>query len=178
MKTFVCNFIYIFTNCFINSIPFWGIRKFFYRLLGMKIGKGSRINMHCIVMSPWKITIGKHTMINDYVLLDGRGILTIGNNTNISMYSVIYTGTHKSYSDSFEYYTKETKIKDCCWIGTRSVIMPGSVISDLVIIGVQSVFKGVAESNGIYVGNPAILVKYRNLNKKYVKDLNHEYWFI
>lgn len=46
--------------------------------------------------------------------------------------------------------------------------MPGSVLSERSIIASNSVFKGVTEVNGIYVGNPAILFKNRDLAENYM----------
>lgn len=141
----------------------------------MHIGRGSRICMKTIVMSPWKISIGDNTMINEFVLLDGRGGLTIGSNTSISMWAIIYSASHAAGSQDFMYYSKPTVIGDCCWIGTRSIIMPGSVFSDGSILSVNSSFKGTSQNFGIYNGNPAVLVRERGINSKYL--LNNENFF-
>lgn len=77
MRLFAINLIYIFVNYFVNYIPVWTIRKLIYRCVGMKIGKGTRINMRCVILAPWKIRIGENTMINEYTLLDGRGGLIL-----------------------------------------------------------------------------------------------------
>ena len=176
MKMLLCNLYYIFLNYFVAYIPSWTVRKFFYRCFGMKVGKGSRINMRCVVMAPWRIRIGENTMINEYVLLDGRGGITIGNSCSISMWSVLYSASHYLNSQDFQYYKKPTQIGDCCWLGTRSVIMPGSKLSKGSVVSVNSVFKGVTEKNGVYIGNPAVLQRKRNLEKEY--DLKNKYYFV
>ena len=167
IKSFIRDAIYVFLNYIIAYIPIWFIRRFFYQLFGMKIGRGTRINMKCIVMSPWKIEIGENTMVNEYTLLDGRGGLKIGNSCSISMWVVIYTASHYANSSIFQYYSKPTQIGNCCWLGTRCVIMPGSTLSDRTIISVNSVYKGHSEENGIYEGNPTILKRYRALKNNY-----------
>ncbi len=166
---------YIFINYFIEYIPFWTIRKMLLRMLGMRIGKKSRIAMRCIIMSPGKIIIGEGNIINEFVLLDGRGGLTFGNNNSISMYAKIYTGTHKTSSETFEYISFPTEIKDNCWIGTSAVIMPGSILRDFVVVSVNSVLKGETETRGIYMGIPAKKLKERNIKEKYVMDFKS--WF-
>lgn len=173
---FISNLIYIFLNYFVAYIPCWTVRKLFYRCLGMKIAKGSRINMRCVIMAPWKISIGKNTMINEYTLIDGRGGIDIGDNCSISMYAVIYTASHYMDSPNFEYYTRPTKVGNCCWLGTRSVIMPGSRLGDGCVISVNSMFKGTAEENGVYIGNPATLQRWRDLNGTY--SLDSRYYFV
>lgn len=162
-------------NHLVNHIPFWIIRKKIYKKMGLTIGKNSRICQGVIIMRPKNIVIGENTIINDYALLDGRGGLEIGNNTSISMYAKIYTGTHETHSSYFKYISKKTIIEDNCWLGTNSIILPGSVIKDYSIIGVNSVFKGISEKKGIYIGNFAKLVKYRDISEKYT--LNWKPWF-
>lgn len=165
---FCDNLVYIFLNYFVAYIPAWFIRKFFYRLFGMSIGKKSRINQRVIIFNPKTIKIGNGCVINEYALLDGRSGLTIGNGNSISMYAKIYTGTHKSYSNTFEYLGKPTLIKDNCWIGTSAVIMPGSELADFTIISVNSVFKGKSTEKGIYMGIPAVKIKDREITNKYL----------
>lgn len=160
--------LYIFTNYVVAYIPIWRIRKIFYIVLGMKIGKGSRLNMKVIVWYPWNITIGNHTIVNEYTLLDGRGGLTIGNSCSFAMWSMVYTASHYANSDSFQYYTRRTEIGDCCWICARSIILPGSKVLDRTIISAGSVFKGESEEAGIYCGNPAVIVSKRRIQENYI----------
>lgn len=169
-KIFVRDLSYIISNYIISNIPCWHVRYILYKMMGMKIGKGSRINMKCIIMSPWKITIGKNTMINEFALLDGRGELIIGNNSSISMWAVIYTASHLSNSNEFAYYAKKTVIEDCCWIGTRAIVMPGSYIRKGTIIAVNSSIKGETEEKCVYMGIPAKKIKKRSISESYILE--------
>lgn len=169
---------YIFINCFIGHFPIWNVRKALYKLLGMKIGKNSRINMGCIVMKPWKITIGDNSMINENAILDGRGGLIIGDSCSISMCSILYTASHYANSASFEWYSKPTIIGDCVWIGAGAIILPGSELMDYTIIGANSTFKGISEYNGIYIGVPAVKIRERKLSKKYKLNLSDIGYFV
>ena len=162
--------VYIFLNYFVANIPCWHIRKLFYVIFGMKIGKGSRLNMKVLVWAPWKIQIGKGTIVNEYAMLDGRGGLTIGNGTSIAMWAVIYSSSHYADSDTFEYYEKPTLIGSSCWICARSIILPGSEIGDRAIISANSVFKGKAENAGIYGGNPCRFLRNRKVEKNYERE--------
>lgn len=156
--------IHIYINYFIAYIPCWIIRKFLYKLLGLKIGKGSRINQRVYIFSPWRISIGDNTMINSFAILDGRDMLTIGSNSSISMRSAIYTASHKSWSDTFEGYTKPTTIGNGVWIGLNAVVLAGACLEDNVIVGANSLIKGKTEAGGVYIGVPAEMVKKRDIN--------------
>lgn len=161
---------FILINYIIAYIPFWTVRKCFYRMFGMKIGKKSRIAMRCVVLGPRGIEIGDGNVINEFVLLDGRSGLKIGNDNSISMYAKIYSGTHVTDSPTFEYKGLKTTIQDNCWIGTSAIIMPGSIISDFSVVGANSLYRGLTKEKGIYQGVPATLVRFRHIDEKYHFD--------
>ena len=158
---------YVFMNNIINRIPSWHIRKALYSLSGLKIGVGARIGMKTIVVWPKKIAIGDRSVINEYCYIDGRGGLSIGNDCSISNYSKIITGTHNMNSNSFDYLSTPISIGDCVWIGTGAIVLNGSILKDGSVIGAGCVFKGTAEKNDVYIGNPAQLIKKRNLSDHY-----------
>ena len=166
--SFVYNDIeYIILNYFVAYIPLWTVRKFLYKLFGMKIGKKTRIAMRAIVFKPSGIEIGERNVINEFVLLDGRSGLKIGDDNSISMFAKIYTGTHNPHSDTFAYRGGRTIICDNCWIGTSAIVLPGSNINDFATISANSLFKGVAAEKGIYQGVPAVYIRQRGLTEKY-----------
>lgn len=176
MRKMMSNLVEVFLNYFVAYIPSWSIRKIFYKAVGMKIGRGSRINQRVYIFCPWKISIGTNTMVNSFAVLDGRGRLEIGNSVSISMRSVIYSASHYSNSESFEYYTRKTTIGNCAWVCVNAVILPGTNVSDGVIVSANSVLKGNTIKNGIYSGLPAVFIRNREMSNEY--ELNCEYYFL
>lgn len=162
-----------FINYFVAYIPSWAIRKLFYRLFGMKIGKNTRINQRVYIFCPWRISIGDNTMVNSFAILDGRGGLEIGNGVSISMRSVIYSASHYSNSDSFECYKKKTTVGNYAWICVNAVILAGAVIADGVIVSANSVIKGKTERGGVYMGVPAEFIRMRDSALNYQLDTKH-----
>ncbi len=57
-----------------------------------------------------------------------------------------------------EYYLKPISIGDNCFIGLNSVILPGSIIGNNVIIGAGSVVRGTIPPNKMVIGNPAVII--------------------
>lgn len=161
---------YIFINRFVVFIPCWYLRRLLLKLFGLKIGNGSRIAIGTIIISPESISIGNRTYINEFCHLDGRGGLEIGNDVSISIYTKIITASHYANSSSFEYYDQKTMIHNNVWIGCGAIVLNGSTLREGSVIGAGSVFKGNTESNKIYVGNPAKLLKDRNLSESYKLD--------
>src|SRR5436853_403423 len=62
----------------VGHVPLHVVRRFFYRLAGMKIGSGSAIHTGARFYNPANITIGGDTIIGEKAVLDGRDMLIIG----------------------------------------------------------------------------------------------------
>lgn len=58
-------------------------------------------------------------------------------------------------ADSVKKFQKEIWIGNNCFIGARSIILPGTHIEDNTIIGAGSVVKGKYKGNSVICGNPA-----------------------
>lgn len=173
-KKFIYDLAYCFINYVVSYIPFWCIRKILYKICGLKLGINSRINMRVTLYSPWKIVIGNNTIVNERCLLDGRGGLCIGDNCSVSFNSFIYSASHYTSSNTFESFTKQTVIGNGVWLCVNSVILPGTKISDFCIIGAGSILSGQTTPKGIYIGNPAIYKKEREVNHI---SMNINYYF-
>lgn len=119
---------YIFLNCIVAIIPLWILRKFFYQLFGMKIGKGARILMHCRVYHPHRIKIGERTFVNECCYLDGRGGIEIGSDVTIATYSKLITGSHSIDDDTFSYCEAPIKIGDNAALFSGCIVLGGAVV--------------------------------------------------
>lgn len=129
----------------VGHIPFHSCRKFFYRLAGIKIGKGSNIHMWANFFYPPNIEIGEGTVIGDHAFLDGRAKLKIGNNVDIASQVLIYNSEHDLESESFKAIEEPVEIGDYVFIGPRVTIMPGVEIGKgAVVAGGAVVTKNVA----------------------------------
>ncbi len=124
-----------------------------------KIGKGMKIAVsqnaileiqdNVIFLGNSQVICGKHIMIGKNVLI-GWGVMLL----DYDAHSVIdNNGRRINIKDSLE-------IGEHVWIGARSSILKGVTISNDVIIAANSnVCKNLLESNAIYGGNPAKLIK-------------------
>ena len=166
------DFRYILLNVFVLYIPCWRVRRYIYKILGMKIGAKSRIGIGTKVISPSNIIIGNRTVVNEFCHLDGRGGLFINDDVSISIYTKIITASHRANSNNFEYYQNGVFIGDRVWIGCSAIILDGSKLNDNCIIGAGTVFKGSADCNGIYIGNPSRKIKDRMLDSYYMIEYN------
>lgn len=121
--------LYFFSLCILNRIvayiPCNWFRKTIYRIVGMKIGRKSQIDMGQYMLAPKKIQIGTNSHINQGCLLDGRGGITIGDNVSISHRVQIMTGTHDIQASDFRGYVKPVQICEYVFIGLNVIVLGG-----------------------------------------------------
>lgn len=128
------------------------------------IGKKVRVNRSANLWCK-KITIGNNVGVGAGSNLFGD--ISIGNDVMIAPNVSIMGGGHGTkISDTPMKNQKVTSkggiiIKDDVWIGANTVILDGLEIKKGSIIAAGSVLTKSTEEYGIYAGNPAKLIKYR-----------------
>ena len=158
---FKSSVVWIILNRWVRNIPFWTIRKLFYRIFGMKIGKKARIGIGTYVIRPRRIVIGERSVINQNCYLDARGGLFIGQDVSISVGTKFISATHDPDNEDFAYKEGAIEVKDNVWTGADAIILNDTVLEKGTVIGAGCVFKGQSVEDGIYVGNPAKLLRNR-----------------
>lgn len=108
-----------------------------------------------------------------------RGQISIGNNVIFGPYSVLWTYNHNYNSDNFIPYGPKNEdivanivIEDNVWIGRSVTILGGVTVGEGSVIGANSVVVKDIPPYSIAVGNPAKVVKHRDINK--YKNLNRD----
>lgn len=144
----------------------YALRHWYWRKLGLKIGRDSSIAMHCFITGN-RITIGNNTVINRFTYLDGRASLYIGNNVNVSHYTLIQTLTHDPQNPEFVALEKPVAIMDHAWIGARAIIMPGITVGEGAIVAAGAVVSKDVAPYTIVGGAPARKIGKRSRNLHY-----------
>lgn len=117
---------------FIGIIPLVPLRLMFLKLVGLRIGIGSHISGTELIDEPYAVIIGKNTLVGGY--------------------SIIFS--HLSHKTMI---MRPVIIGDNCFIGNKSIIMPGVIIEDDVIVepGCVVPMNRVLTKGKRYAGNPA-----------------------
>ncbi len=109
------------------------------------------------------VGIGSGTII--YASKNGGGGVKIGSNTRIAAQCYIIDMDHGMAKGELIREQKNTvkriEIGSDVWIAANCTILKGSRIGDGAVLGAKSLVKGEIESNGIAVGVPAAVIKYR-----------------
>ena len=161
---------------FVGHSPSHHIRRFFYRLGGMKIGKGSTIHTGATFYDTRNISLGVDTIIGENVVLDGRAKLSIGSHVDIASEVMMYNAQHDTASEDFHAVQGEVVIEDYVFIGPRAIILPGVHIGRGAIVGAGAVVTKDVQALSIVGGVPAKEIKKRNIKDLHYK-LGRAAWF-
>ena len=164
---FGLSFLYL-----VGLIPSHTVRHFFYRLSGMKIGKGATIHTLARFYKPQNISIGEGSVIGNSVFLDGRAKLTIGKQVDMASEVMIYNSEHDLSDPQMKAIEEPVEIGDYVFIGPRAIILPGVKIGNGAVIAAGAVVTKDVPAGTIVGGVPAKYIGDRKL-KVYNYKLGH-----
>lgn len=151
-----------------HFVPFHSVRKFYFRLFGLKIGKNSFIHMRSRFFNPAGISIGNGTIVGDACFLDGRAPLRIGDNVDIATGVMIYNSEHDVHSEGFDPKEEPVEIGDYVFIGPRAIILPGVTIGRGAVVAAGAVVTSNVKEFEIVGGVPAkVIGERKNKNPHY-----------
>jgi len=153
----------------VGLVPSHCCRRFFYRLAGIKIGKGSAIHTGARFYDPRNICIGEDSIIGEGVVLDGRDLLTIGNHVDIASEVMIYNSEHNVNDENFVANNSPVKIEDYVFIGPRVIILAGVIVGRGAVVGAGAVVTKDVPPYAIVGGVPAKIIGERRN-----KDLHYK----
>ncbi len=150
------------TNHVVCHVPSFSLRHAWYRRLGLVLGEGSGVHMNCYFwfFGPGQvkrdgISIGRNSRINRGCCIDGRAPLHVGDDVSISPEVVILTMQHGWNQADFPLQGGAVVIEDHVWIGTRAMIMPGTVIGRGAVVAAGAVVTRDVPPMTVVAGVPA-----------------------
>jgi acetyltransferase-like isoleucine patch superfamily enzyme len=120
-------------------------------------GEGTSIYDDCLILGT--VTLENDCWVGPGCILDGSGgSLSVGHHVDIGAGSQLYT--HNTIERALTghrapVFHKPTRIGNCCFIGPRSIIAPGTVLGDHCFVAAGSYVEGVFGDYQFISGNPA-----------------------
>lgn len=134
------------------------------------IGANVDLSLDGIYAHAENISIGNYVYIGPEPYIFAPGGLTIGDNTIIGPRVNIHTSNHR-YEDAealpYDGVTilKPVHICENVWIGANVLIVPGVTINEGAVVAMGSVVTKDVPKCAIVGGNPAVIKKYRNMER-------------
>ncbi|MDZ7936097.1 MAG: WcaF family extracellular polysaccharide biosynthesis acetyltransferase [Emticicia sp.] len=156
---------YISNAIFINSyllIP-TSIKVFILRLFGAKIGRNITMKPNINIKAPWNLEIGNNVWIGEETWIDNLGKVEIRDNVCLSQGSMLLSGNHDFKTETFDLIIKDIILEEGVWIGAKSVVCGGVTCHSHAVLSVNSVATKSLIAYGIYQGNPAQLIRQREI---------------
>ncbi|HEY1662555.1 MAG TPA: WcaF family extracellular polysaccharide biosynthesis acetyltransferase [Verrucomicrobiae bacterium] len=155
--------LFLFRLCPFSVSP---LKRAVLRIFGAKIGRGVVIKPQVKITFPWKLEIGDFVWLGEECWLLSLDRIVIGNNVCISQRAFLCTGNHNYSLPTFDLIVKPIVVEDGAWLGAGCWVGPGIKVGSHAILTACSVMAKDMEPWGIYQGNPAGLVKSRNIQGK------------
>lgn len=149
----------------VTWVPIWTVRKSFFKISGVGIGKGAKLHTGCWFFDPSNIKIGEGSVVGYRTFLDGRAPLTIGQQVDIASEVMIYNSEHDVHSSDMRAVEEPVEIGNYVFIGPRVVIMPGVKIGDGAVVGGGAVVTKNVPEKVIVGGVPAKIIGQRKVKK-------------
>ena len=141
-------------------------RVFWLRWFGAKIGRGVVIKPQVKITFPWKLTLGNHVWLGEECWLLDLEKIIIADNVCISQRAFLCTGNHNYKSPTFDLIAKPIQVEAGAWIGAGAFVGPGVNVGSHAVLSTGSVATDDLQTFGIYRGNPAVLIKQREIGAK------------
>lgn len=137
------------------------VRRIGLRTMGVHLGAWAQVRPRCF-FGGTDISIGSEAIIGYGCFLDNAAPISIGTRSGLGMEVMLCTGTHEIGGPGQRVgvaYSRPIVIGDGCWLGTRSVVLPGVTIGNGCVISAGAVVSSDCEPNGLYAGVPARRVR-------------------
>lgn len=150
---------------FLLLLPLIRYKQFVYRLLGVSAVEDS-INYFIgnpMVIGDYKnIIMHSHSEIERGCMLIANDTIEVGDNSTLAYGVTILTsadpnGPYNKLSDLYPPTKAPVIIKDNCWIGARSIILPGITIGECSVVAAGSVVTKDVPPNSLVAGVPAVI---------------------
>lgn len=146
-------------------------------------GSNIVINGEVYVDNLENLHMGNYVFLNDKMRINSMSTVKIGNNVIFGPEVILWSTDHNYKNAEFIPYDYNLvnagiEIGDNVWVGGRSTILPGVKISEGAIVGMGSVVTKDVPYCAIVGGNPAKILKYRDIEHYEQKKLEKKLYLV
>lgn len=138
-------------------------RALVLRAFGARLGRGVRVHASVKIWFPANLELGDNVLIGPGAIIYNQGRIRIGSRSVISQRAHLCASTHDVNDPNFQLELRPITIGEQCWVAAEAFVGPGVTMHDRSVLGARGALFKDGEADGIYSGNPAVLIKQRKL---------------
>lgn len=140
---------------------FNGWRCWLLRLFGARIARGAQVRSSAVIWAPANLIIEAGGSIGPGAIIYNMALIIIGSRAIISQRAHLCAGSHDIEDPHFQLVVRPITIGAEAWIAAEAFVGPGVVVGDGAVLGARGCAFRDLEASGVYVGNPARLIRQR-----------------
>lgn len=133
------------------------------KLFGANVKWSSNVLPSCRIWQPWKLTMGEYACLSEDVDCYAVDEIIIGDQATVSQGVKLCTAGHDTSSEIMELTFSPIVIGANAWVAGWSIVMPGVTVGDGAVVAAGAVVTKDVKPWTIVGGNPAKLIKKREL---------------
>ncbi|WIH20118.1 acyltransferase [Photobacterium damselae] len=146
---------------------FSNIRICLFKLLGAKIGKKCVIGSYAEIHNSINFSMAEDSGVGTRSFINCADKVSIGSRVLMGPDVSIFSSNHKWNEDDRTYYKKGVVsapviINDDCWLGAKSIILPGVVLGKGVTVCAGAVVNKSFPDYAVIGGVPAKIIKIKS----------------
>ena len=145
---------------------FFGLKVKLLRWCGATVGQNVRINSSAQFSGDGTLSIGDDVWVGPGCFLSpvGEATIRLGSHIDMAPQVTILTGSHKIDVDGEhiggEGYSASVVVGDGCWLGAKSLLLPGVKLSKKTVVAASAVVtRSIDCETSLVAGVPAKVVK-------------------
>jgi len=143
----------------------FGWRRMLLQLFGAKLGRGVHIYPSCRIWAPWNLQMGDHSCLSHHVDCYSVDQIKIGAHATVSQYSYLCTASHDIEDPHMCLVTAPIVIENGAWICADVFVAPGVTVGQGGVAAARAVVTKSIEPWTVVGGNPASMIKRRELRQ-------------
>ena len=137
------------------------VRPFLLRMVGYRVAR-STLFPRIVFLGRACVSIDCDAMVNWGVVFDNKAEISIGARTHVGHEVLFCTTSHELGNGQKRAgggFSSPIVVGAGCWIGARTIILPGVQVGNGCVIAAGSVVTSDCEANALYAGVPAVIKK-------------------
>lgn len=155
-------------TCSWTPAPLFRWRLLVLTLFGAKVHRTARVYGSARVWYPPNLVMHAYSVIGPNANCYCMDEVVLGEMVVVSQNAFLCAGTHDIGDPDFQLVTRPISIGARAWVAADAFVGPGVKVGEGSVLGARAVLFKDAAPWGVYVGNPAILVRQRQLRDRSV----------